>query len=266
VADKTITSPFQQDVWDRLDNVMDPELDEPVTDMGFIEEVLIDGENAVEVAFRLPTYWCSPNFAFLMAQGIKQEVEMLPWVARVRLRLEDHLSAEDICAAVNEDRNFDDVFAELTDGGDLVALREKFDVKAFQRRQEAVIKALLAEGYSVVSIVALTLGEFSRIDFADKDDARQKRRYTELLLSKNIAKLSNDLALPTYAGKPVSVEGFGEYQAELRSVRINMEFSGALCRGLKRSRYKEVQMVDGEPTLVDFIMDRVPEAADRAPT
>ena len=113
MADKTISSPFQQEVWNRLDNVMDPELDEPVTDMGFIEEVLIDGENVVEVAFRLPTYWCSPNFAFLMAQGIKQQVEMLPWVARVNVRLEDHLSADDICAAVNEDRNIDDVFRQF---------------------------------------------------------------------------------------------------------------------------------------------------------
>jgi hypothetical protein len=37
-----------------------------------------------------------------------------------------------------------------------------------------------------------------------------------------------------------------------------MEFGGALCRGLKESRYKEVVQVDGEPTLVDFLLERVP--------
>ena len=42
-----------------------------------------------------------------------------------------------------------------------------------------------------------------------------------------------------------------------------MEFNGALCRGLKQTRYKELDVVDGEPTLVDFILDRVP-ARDRA--
>ena len=47
----------------------------------------------------------------------------------------------------------------------------------------------------------------------------------------------------------------------LRAVRINMEFGGALCRGLKESRYKEVVKIDGDPTLVDFILDRVPPGA-----
>ena len=67
------------DVWARLDLVMDPELDEPVTDMGFIEAVSITGpasmqdNSTVDVSFRLPTYWCSPNFAFLMAEDIAKE-------------------------------------------------------------------------------------------------------------------------------------------------------------------------------------------------
>lgn len=252
-------SQLQQEVWDRLDCVMDPELDEPITDMGFVEDVLIDDNNTVEVVFRLPTYWCSPNFAFLMAEGIKREVEELSWVAVANVRLEDHLSADEMNAAINAGRKFSDVFSDLTEGGDLSEVREKFDMKAFQRRQETVIKALLAGGYSIASIVEMTLGEFEQIAFADSEDTRQKGRYTDLLLSKDIARSPQDLALPTYQGKAVSVEGFKDYQAELRSVRINMEFSGALCRGLKQSRYKEVQMVDGQPTLVDFILDRVPK-------
>ena len=40
-----------------------------------------------------------------------------------------------------------------------------------------------------------------------------------------------------------------------------MEFGGALCRGLKQSRYKEDVSGGGQPTLVDFILDRVPRAA-----
>ena len=73
-------------VWARLDLVMDPELDEPVTDMGFIEAVSIiwpaPGQNisTVHVTIRLPTYWCSPNFAFSMEGDIKRQIEVLPWV------------------------------------------------------------------------------------------------------------------------------------------------------------------------------------------
>jgi hypothetical protein len=57
---------------------------------------------------------------------------------------------------------------------------------------------------------------------------------------------------------PIAPEALGAHLADLRSVRINMEFNGALCRGLKTTRYKELEVVDGEPTLVDFILDRVP--------
>jgi len=260
---KTSNSPLQQDVWDRLDCVMDPELDEPITDMGFVEDILIDDENMVEVVFRLPTYWCSPNFAFLMAEGIKREVQVLSWVTRVNVRLEDHLSAAELNAGVNIGANFSDIFPDLTEGGDLEALREKFDIKAFQRRQEVVINALLADRYSISAIVEMTLGELENIHFRDAGDARQKGRYTDILLSRGIAMLPGDLALPTYQGKPVPIDGFKNYQGKLRSVRINMEFSGALCRGLKQSRYKEVQMIDGEPTLVDFMLDRVPKATEQ---
>src|SRR5690606_9064837 len=54
------------EVWARLDRVTDPELDDPITDMGFVEAVSVTGAE-VSITFRLPTYWCSPNFAFLMA-------------------------------------------------------------------------------------------------------------------------------------------------------------------------------------------------------
>ncbi len=253
------TSRLESEVWGRLGQVMDPELDEPITDMGFVEKISISDQKIVMVGFRLPTYWCSPNFAFLMAEGIKREVEELSWVTRVQVRLEDHLSADEMNAGVNEGRSFSDVFAALSDGGNLEELREKFDGKAFQRRQEVVLKALLAAGHSITAIVAMTLSDFRKIGFDDAADQHQKIRYTDLLLGKSLAKLPGDLALVTYEGSALSVESFANYQSELRSVRINMEFNGALCRGLKNSRYKEVLSVDGEPTLVDFILDRVPK-------
>ena len=41
--------------------------------------------------------------------------------------------------------------------------------------------------------------------------------------------------------------------AELRAVRINMEFNGALCRGLKQVRYREKSAADDRLSLVDFL-------------
>jgi metal-sulfur cluster biosynthetic enzyme len=256
------------EVWARLDLVMDPELDEPVTDMGFIEAVSVAGPttgrniSTVEISFRLPTYWCSPNFAFLMAEDIKRQVEMLPWVGQAVVLLQDHMAADEMNTVVNAGGAFSDVFAELMPDQNLDDLREKFDQKAFQRRQEVVIKALIAQGYSAADITGLTLADFVVIRFDDAEDDRQRGRYADLLLSKKLARLARDPAFPTYQGAPIG-DDFKAYMGLLRSVRINMEFSGSLCRGLKQSRYMQADTSGDVPILVDFTQARETDHACR---
>lgn len=257
-----MTAPLPMDdaqlnqVWARLDLVMDPELDEPVTDMGFIEAVSItwpsSGQNTgtVHVTFRLPTYWCSPNFAFLMAEDIKRQIEVLPWVGQAVVTLQDHMAAEEMNAAINSGASFGSVFADLHPDEDLSALREKFDIKAFQRRQEVVIKALIAMGFLPSEIVAMPRALVEAMAFDNPDAAHQKARYLSILDQKNLSPTTADLAFPTYQGDPVT--DFPAYMGLLRSVRINMEFSGSLCRGLKRSRYHEADLSGDVPVLVDF--------------
>ena len=260
-----LARPRLEQVWARLDLVMDPELDEPLTDLGFVEAVSITPPSQrrtaseVNVSFRLPTYWCSPNFAFLMAETIKREVEALPWVARAVVTLQDHMAADEMNAAINAGRTFGSVFEDLHPGEDLAALREKFDQKAFQRRQEVVIKALLAMTYSPDRLVELTLGELEAVAFPDPEDARQAGRYLTILKAKRLARHPSDRALPDYQGAPLTVDGFSTYMALLRSVRINMEFSGSLCRGLKASRYKQADLSGEVPVLVDFALTDMPD-------
>ena len=248
-------APLNQ-VWARLDLVMDPELDEPVTDMGFIEAVSITwstpGQNSgtVHVSFRLPTYWCSPNFAFLMAEGIKRQIEVLPWVGQTVVTLQDHMAAEEMNAAINAGAAFGTVFPDLHPGEDLGALREKFDLKAFQRRQEVVIKALIAMGFLPADVMAMPRGLLDATALEGPEDARQKSRYLALLDEKQLAPTPGDLAFPTYQGRPI--DDYALYMGLLRSVRINMEFSGSLCRGLKRSRYQQADLSGDVPILVDY--------------
>ncbi len=248
-------APLEQ-VWARLDLVMDPELDEPVTDMGFIEAVSVirtapdQNTSTVHVSFRLPTYWCSPNFAFLMAEGIKRQIEVLPWVGQAVVTLQDHMAADEMNAAINAGASFGTVFAELQPDEDLAALREKFDIKAFQRRQEVVIKAMLAMGFLPAEIVKMPRALVETAAFTDPEAARQKIRYLAILDEKHLAPSPRDLAFPTYQG--ARIDDYAQYMDLLRSVRIKMEFSGSLCRGLKRSRYQEADLSGDVPILVDF--------------
>lgn len=257
---RAVSEAREAEVWRVLARVADPELDEPVTEMGFVEGVEIDGAE-VAVRFRLPTYWCSPNFAFLMAEGIVRELSALPWVARGTVRLEDHMYADEVNAAANGGTSFGTAFAALCDGEDLGALRAKFEAKAFQRRQESVLLRLRALGYADAVIVTMTLRQLDAIDVEEGEAAVQRPRYREALVRRGLARWPGDLAFRTWEGEPLRVETIRDYLGKLRQVRLNMEFGGALCRGLKGARYKEASCEGGEPTLIDFIQGRVPQPA-----
>ena len=253
---------LETEVWGCLARVNDPELDEPLTELGFVERVAVLDNRRVEVGFRLPTYWCSPNFAFLMAFDIRREIETLAWVTGVRVTLHDHCFGEELNLAVNDGRDFIEVFAKYCDGADLGAVIEKFQAKAFDRRQEAVLLDIRRQGRSAEQIVSMTLAEFDGIDCRDDEAIKQKPRYRELLLSRKLAKNAFDSAFLTWAGQPLTAQTLPEHLGRLRSTRLNMEFNGALCRNLASNRYKEVQIGPDGPTLVDFIAGRVPHRPD----
>ena len=57
---------MREDVLTALSAVRDPELDEPITTLGFVASCTVSADGQARVRLRLPTYFCAPNFAFLM--------------------------------------------------------------------------------------------------------------------------------------------------------------------------------------------------------
>lgn len=255
---------LEREVWARLDKVDDPELDEPITDMGFVERVAVIDGSKVEVGFRLPTYWCSPNFAFLMAFGIRREVEKLSWVTDIDVQLGDHCFGDEVNEGVNSGRAFSVVFAQYCDGADLEAVTETFLAKALDRRQETILLGLRKRGFSADRIVSMRLHELEGFAFDDPEERKQQARYLELVRSHGLARDPQDLAFVTWDGEPLTADALPTHLERLRGTRINMEFNGAMCRGLASTRYKEVEFGPDGPTLVDFIGGRVPPREDVA--
>ncbi|SCB40159.1 iron-sulfur cluster assembly protein [Rhizobium hainanense] len=260
------TADRRGELWARLAQVNDPELDEPVTDMGFVERAGVTQSGSVEVDFRLPTYWCSPNFAFLMLDGIRQALDALSWSPAYTIRLHDHMFAEEINRGIEAGKSFSLIFDELSGDQDLEALRATFRMKAFKRRQEATLLNLRRQGLTDRRILGMDLTSLDAVCAVDEEMEVQRARYREAVLERWPGRRGSDPAFVTWEGEEIAPEALGAYLAELRTLRINMEFNGALCRGLKTTRYKEMDVVDGEPTLVDFILDRVPprECASRS--
>ena len=68
----------------RSGTVYDPELDEPITSLGFVASCDVSAGGDVDVRLRLPTPQCAPNFAYLMAADARAAVRAVPGVRRRR--------------------------------------------------------------------------------------------------------------------------------------------------------------------------------------
>lgn len=261
----TITEGRQRELWRRLEAVTDPELDESVVAMGFVESATVAEDGAVAVAFRLPTYWCSPNFAFLMLEDLRNALAALSWRPRFSITLLDHLMGEEINAALAAGHSFDEIVGRLAPDADIRALRAIFTMKAFQRRQEAVLLALRVAGLADAAILGLTRQGLERAA-GEGAEAQTVARYCAALESRFPGMRPESAAFLSWEGAVLRPEELSPYMTTLRAVRINMEFNGALCRGLKESRYREAGVLTegpdtAEPTLADFILGRVTGAA-----
>src|SRR6516225_1452844 len=121
-----------------LAEVYDPELDEPITRLGFVSSCEVSPDGDVEVALRLPTPQCAPNFAFLMVADARTALRRLPGVGRVTITLDDHYTADEINAAISRGEGFMGAFPGETDDDGLGAPWELFQRKALTARQAAV--------------------------------------------------------------------------------------------------------------------------------
>jgi metal-sulfur cluster biosynthetic enzyme len=251
------------EVWDRLASVTDPELDESVTELRFVTSVEVDADGRVHIGFRLPTYWCSPNFAFLMADDMRAAAGSLPWVRQVLIDLRDHMYSDTINQGLAQGHSFKATFAEEAAEEDLDDLRRTFRIKAYQRRQEAVIRHLMERGWTPSAILALDCPHLATLAIDDPEAARQRTRYLEIRTEYGGP---TDAAFTSAEGEAITPETFADYLTLLRRVRINTEFNGSLCRGLLQARYGDDEPAsapDGEPTLADFIAGRVDTRNER---
>jgi metal-sulfur cluster biosynthetic enzyme len=233
-------------VLERLAQVLDPELDESILDLGFVRTLELRSGHA-NVALRLPTSWCAVNFAYLMAEDVRRALLGVEGIHRVTVRLGDHCAAEEIEAAVNDGQPFAEAFPG-EGAGSLAALRLTFLRKGFLSRQERLLRDLRAVGCSPATICALRIGEVSIEDdtivirqpgcaLVESTSAGVLQRYLE-----RRAELALDcgLAAPLIVdleGKPFSVERLQAHYVAIRTVRVALEANGSFCRALLSVRH-----------------------------
>ncbi|MEF8842627.1 MAG: iron-sulfur cluster assembly protein [Haloarculaceae archaeon] len=239
-------APDLEAVYDRLDRVDDPELDRSIVDLEYVETVEITGTR-VEVGFVLPTAWCSPAFAWMMATGIRDEVGSLPGVETVRVDLRDHMHEAEINRGVEEGLPFEEAFEDAEDG--IEAVREKLDAKARLARQFDALDALRDAGLSPAQIADLRLGavdltfEEDRAAVSLRDDAvtvtlpaEPLTDYLEKARATGLVTEDDDRLFADRDGEPFEASEFEDVRRQSRVAAANVTGQGAICSALHEAR------------------------------
>jgi metal-sulfur cluster biosynthetic enzyme len=212
-----------------LEVVRDPELDEPVTSLGFVSSCTVSCDGVARVHLRLPTYFCAPNFAFLMVADAYDAVSAVSGVRRAEIVLEDHFAADVINAGVAARSGFVASFGDEA-AAELDQLRADFVRKAVLAGTDRICRPLLAAGKTMDELATMTLGEVPASP--DRDRLRERRREVGLPCADGAP-----LLIDALTGDAIGADAVPMHLNRARLTRVNIEANSGVCRGMLQTRY-----------------------------
>jgi metal-sulfur cluster biosynthetic enzyme len=224
-----------------LDTVRDPELDESVTSLGFVTSCTVSADGVADVRLRLPTYFCAPNFAFLMVADAYEAVSGVAGVRRAQVVLEDHFASNEINRGVAAQAGFVESFDGLAET-ELHDLRTDFRRKATLGATDGVCRPLLAAGRTPDELANLTLGDVP--PSPDLDRLRSRRAELGLPSGDDSA-----LLVDPVSGEAIGMQALPLHLRRARLTGVSLQANGSVCRGLLRERYTTVGLGEEEETL-----------------
>ncbi|MET0916052.1 MAG: iron-sulfur cluster assembly protein [Jiangellaceae bacterium] len=233
-ASRAAAAVSEEDIRRALGAVFDPELDEPITDLGFVRSVAVsagrEGTQAV-VHLRLPTSFCSPNFAYLMASDSKDVLAALEGVERVLVELDDHHDSDLINAGLAADAGYRGTFRHEAEDS-LEELRQTFRRKAHTAAMERSLTDLLRKtpGLSETDTGTVRLRDLP----AGRNTDALLRRRAALGLPGD----ADSIVLVNHEGRPYPPGDVPMALRRARATRISIDGNAHFCRGLLRTRYE----------------------------
>lgn len=179
-----------QQVRAALQAVLEPELRRPVTALGFIGGVVVDG-GRVHVRLRVPPFFRRARYGWLIESDADAALRSLPWV-----------EATDVCFGAEPAVPADD---ELTE-----RMRDDVRRTAFLQRQYRLLRELLDRGLRRAELSRMRIGDLP----PTAENAIHLRRRVELGLP-----VDDDApVVVTEAGTPVLPDEMDDHVAQLRAV------------------------------------------------
>lgn len=220
----------EREVLEALGTVRDPELDEPLTSLGFVTSCTVSADGVADVRLRLPTFFCAPNFAWLMVADAYDAVSAVPGVRQTQIELEDHFASAEINRGVAARAGFVQSFDGLAET-ELDELRTDFVRKAMLAATDRVCRPLLAAGHTVDELAELTLGDAP----PSADLRRLQERRAELGLP---AEPGSPLLVDAVTGEAVGSLALPLHLRRAQLTRVNIEANAGVCRGMLQHRYR----------------------------
>jgi metal-sulfur cluster biosynthetic enzyme len=216
-------------VYAALATVRDPELDEPVTTLGFVSSCTVSDEGQASVRLRLPTYFCAPNFAFLMVADAYDAVTGVPGISSAEVILDDHFASDAINAGVAARAGFVASFdGEAAD--ELDELRATFLRKAVLAGTDQVCRPLVDAGQTPADLAALTLGDLPASPPLD----RLRHRRSDLGLP---ADDGSFLLIDPATGERIPEPSVPLHLRKARVTQAGIEANASMCTGMLQARY-----------------------------
>ena len=216
-----------------LATVRDPELDTPITALGFVASCVVSCEGQAVVRLRLPTFYCAPNFSYLMAADAYDALIAVPGITEAEVLLEDHFAADEINAGVAAQAGFVAAFNGEA-AAELAGLRAQFLRKAVMAGTDQVCRPLVDAGATPSDLVNLTLGAVP----ATRELDRLRQRRQELGLP---ADNSSFLLLDPTTGDRIPEASVPLHLRKARVTQASIEANASICTGMFKARYPEHQ-------------------------
>ena len=233
------------DILERLNSVLDPELDESILSLGFVKALKVEGGH-LTVELELPTFWCAANFSYLMASDARRELLMVEGVQEVTVCLPDHFASRAIETGVNSGKSFTETFpGEATEN--LGQLRDLFLRKGYINRQESLLSHLRRGDLSWEEISRLLIGDLQ----VDKESccvhqagapavytgpSKVALRYLERRTQLGLDCSPSAPLITGLDGASIPADRLETYYVRSRTVRLATEANGALCSVLLQAR------------------------------
>ncbi|MGQ4808476.1 hypothetical protein NKDENANG_01859 [Candidatus Entotheonellaceae bacterium PAL068K] len=230
--------PDREAILARLDQVLDPELDTSILQLGFVVSIQADNGH-LSVTLRLPTYFCSPNFVYMMAADARDALLTLDRVHDVTVRVGEHFASTAIESGVNHGKSFAETFPDEA-WDNLDQLRTLFRRKGYLKRQEALVRRLRQAGCTWDDIAGLRLADL----VCEQSTCHVQRPDGQVVhvgpveVVQPYLQRRAELGLDCSACAPLMLDENGArvfldqlepYMIQARTVRVSLEANGSLC-------------------------------------